>query len=134
MSADQQGALFGPTNPATTAALSSHRYVSCIELLVEHEQQYRKLHAEVWPDVVAAIKQAGIENYSIHVLELGEKKYLFSYFEYSGDDADNDFAKLAETPVIRDRWWPITKPCQQRLPGTGTAEHWTPLEQLMFIA
>ena len=134
MSTDQQKPVFGPTNPPTTTAPASHRYASCIELLVEHEQEYRKLHAEVWPEVVTALKKAHIENYSIHLLLLGEKKYLHSYFEYAGDDAASDFAELAETPVIRDRWWPITKACQQRLSGTGEAEHWTPLEQVMYIA
>lgn len=133
MSADQQRAIFGPTNPPANAA-PAPPYVSCIELLVQHEKQYRELHAEVWPEVVEAIKKSGIVNYSIHVLELGEKKYLFSYFEYTGDDPGRDFAELAETPIIADRWWPITKACQQRLPGTGVEEHWTALEQLMYIA
>ena len=69
--------------------------------------------------MVAAIKKACIRNYSIDLVELGGRKYLFSYFEYAGDDAGKDFAELAETPVVRDRWWPITKACHQRLPGTG---------------
>ncbi len=128
MSAQQQNALVGPTNPP-----ASNRYASCVELLAENEQEYRKLHAEVWPEVVAAIKKAHIKNYSIHLLELGEKKYLFSYFEYAGDDAEKDFAKLAETPIVCDRWWPITKACHRRLPGTSEEQHWTPLEQLMYI-
>ncbi len=131
MTAEQTNALFGPTNPPTSSA--SNRYASCVELLAEHEKEYRKLHAEVWPDVVAAIKKAHIENYSIHLLELGDKKYLFSYFEYVGDDAGKDFAELAENPIVRDRWWPITKACHQRLPGTSAEQHWTPLEQLMLI-
>ncbi len=129
---DPQSAVFGPTNPSDSG--TRQRYVSCVELLVEHEQEYRKLHAEVWPDVVAAIKKACIRNYSIDLVELGGRKYLFSYFEYAGDDAGKDFAELAETPVVRDRWWPITKACHQRLPGTGAEQHWTPLEQLMYIA
>ncbi|WP_231571206.1 L-rhamnose mutarotase [Gordoniibacillus kamchatkensis] len=58
------------------------RYGSVIKVRPERLEQYKRLHAEVWPDVLRMIKECGISNYSIYYKD----GYLFSYFEYSGDD------------------------------------------------
>jgi L-rhamnose mutarotase len=128
-------AVHGPTNPTVAEQAKSHvrYYGSAIELLPEKEQQYRKLHSDVWPEVLAAIKNANIRNYSIFVAEIGGKRYLFSYFEYHGDDPDRDLASMANDPTTRDKWWPITNACQRRLPGTPEGQQWMPLEQLMHV-
>ena len=86
--------VYGETNPTPEQQSQDaiRRYASVIELLPEKEESYRKLHADVWPEVLAAIKKANIQNYSIHLAELSGKKYLFSYFEYSGSDPEKDFA------------------------------------------
>ena len=94
---------------------------------------YRQLHADVWPEVLAAIKNANIRNYNIFVAELGGKKYLFSYLEYVGDDLEKDFAGIGDDVTTRDKWWPITDGCQRRLPGTPEGEQWKSLEMLMHI-
>lgn len=126
---------YGPTNPspAEQQADGVCRYARLVELLPEKEAEYRQLHAEVWPEVVAAVKQANIENYSIHVLELGGKKYLFAYFEYTGDDPEQDFASIAADPTTRDQWWPLTDACQARVPGTADGEQWLAAEMVMYI-
>jgi L-rhamnose mutarotase len=127
--------VHGPTNPsAEQQAQSGVRYYGAVvELRPEKEQQYRELHAAVWPDVLAAIKKANIRNYNIFAAELGGKRYLFSFFEYHGSDADRDLATLANDPTTRDKWWPLTDACQQRLPGTPAGQQWKSLEQLMHI-
>ena len=127
--------VYGPTNPdpKQTPQEPPVRYGSVIELIPEKEKLYRELHAEVWPEVVAAIKQANIQNYNIFVATLGGKKYLFSYFEYTGTNAQKDFATIASDPTTRDRWWPLTDACQQRLPETPDGEQWLPIERVMFI-
>jgi L-rhamnose mutarotase len=104
-----------------------------IELLPEKEQQYRKLHADVWPEVVAAIGRANIQNYNIFIFEMGGRKYLFSYMEYTGTDPARDFASIGDDPTTRDKWWPITDACQKRLPDTPKGEQWKSLEMLMNI-
>ena len=127
--------LYGPTNPTPEQQSQApvQRFAAVVELLPEKEEEYRQLHAEVWPEVQAAIKNANIQNYSIHVVPIGGKKYLFSYLEYAGDAAESDFALLGDDPIIRDRWWPITKACQQRLPETPEGEQWLPAEMVMSI-
>jgi len=127
--------VYGLTNPTPSEQDQQPiaRYGSVIELIPAKEQEYRKLHAEVWPEVQEAIKKANIQNYSIYVAQLGEKKYLFSYFEYTGSDAKKDFAKIADDPTTRDRWWPLTDACQQQLPDTPEGEQWLPLEMVMHV-
>ena len=127
--------VYGPTNPTPDEAAKAEvkRYGSVIELLPEKEQEYRELHAAVWPDVVKAIKKAHIQNYNIFVAEIHGKKYLFSYLEYTGDDAAKDFASIAQDKTTKEKWWPITKACQKRLPGTPEGEQWLGIEMLMHI-
>lgn len=127
--------IYGPTNPTAAEQQKDgvQRFASVIELLPEKEKEYRELHADVWPEVIAAIKKAKIQNYSIFTSELAGKKYLFAYFEYTGNDAEKDLAGIADDFTTRERWWPLTDPCQKRLPGTPEGQQWLPIEQLMLI-
>ena len=67
------------------------RYASVIGMKPEHREEYERLHADVWPDVLKQIYQSNIRNYSIY--RYGE--LLFSYFEYVGEDFEGDMAKMA---------------------------------------
>jgi L-rhamnose mutarotase len=126
---------YGPTNPTTDeqAASGVRRYVRLVELNPEKEEVYRQMHAAAWPEVVAALRRAKIQNYSIHVVELAGTKYLIAYFEYRGDDPARDFAIVADDPTTRDKWWPITDDCQLRIPGTPEGEQWLPAEMVMYL-
>lgn len=128
-------AIYGKTNPSPTEqqASGTRRYAQLVELKAEKEQLYRELHAEVWPDVVAALQRANVRNYSIFLVEISGKKCLLSYFEYTGDDTERDFASIAEDPTTRDKWWPVTDECQLRLPGTPTGQQWLPAEMVMHL-
>jgi L-rhamnose mutarotase len=69
------------------------RYGNVIGLRPEKLKEYKELHADVWPGVLKMIKECNIHNYSIYLGELEEGKYyLFSYFEYTGDDFKADMA------------------------------------------
>jgi L-rhamnose mutarotase len=127
--------IYGPTNPSPEELIGSgvRRYAELVELVPEKEEIYRQLHAEVWPEVVAAIKRAHVHNYTIYLVELSGKKYLFRYFEYTGSDPQKDFAGIAEDPTVRDKWWPITDGTQFRIPGTPEGEQWLPAEMLMYL-
>jgi len=72
-------------------------------------QEYKKLHAAVWPEVLATITDCNLRNYSIYLK--GNK--LFAYFEYIGDDFDADMERMASDPVTQE-WWKQTKPCFSR--------------------
>ncbi len=127
--------LYGTTNPTPKqiAEAEVKRYGSVIELLPGKEQEYRKLHADVWPQVLATIKKAKIQNYNIFVATVDGKRYLFSYFEYKGNDPDKDLGGIADDPTTKNKWWPITDACQKRLAGTPDGKHWFDMEMVMHI-
>jgi L-rhamnose mutarotase len=61
------------------------------------EERYEKYHREVWPDVLAGIRTAGITKYVIFRDGLD----LFHYIEC--DDYDRAIAELAQSP-LNQRW------------------------------
>lgn len=94
----------------------------------EKIEEYKRLHAEPWPGVLAALRAHGVANYSIfHSGEL-----LFGYLEYHGEDFAADMAAIAEDPVTQE-WWKLTDPCQRRLPTAAEGEQWTEMEQVFLM-
>ncbi len=98
-----------------------------INLRPEKVQEYKQLHASVWPDVLAQIKASNIRNYTIFLRE--PENLLFSYFEYAGDDFDHDMSRMAEDKTTRE-WWTLTDPCQTPLSSCADDEHWAPMENV----
>lgn len=94
------------------------RMASVTGLKLDKEEHYRTLHQTTWPGVLKQIKDANIRNYSIFLKDIGDKLYLFSYFEYVGEDFDGDMARIGEDPITR-RWWQQTDPCQIPLPDAA---------------
>jgi L-rhamnose mutarotase len=127
--------IHGPSNPVATPATSPgvKFYGSIVGLDPAKEKLYRELHADVWPEVVAAIRKANITNFNIYVTEIEGRRYLVSTFEYVGTDPDKDFGSIALDPVTRDKWWPLTDGCQLRLPGTPAGAQWRSMEQVMHL-
>ena len=106
------------------------RYGSVIGLRPEKIEEYKKLHAAVWPDVLKMIHQCHIRNYSIYLRQLDDgRHYLFSYFEYMGNDFEADMAKMAADPTTQ-RWWAVCKPCQQPLDNRAPGEWWAGMEKV----
>ena len=134
MSESKLKPVYGETNPdpEETASQSIRRYGSVIGLKPDSEQSYRELHANAWPAVVARLKQSNVQNYSIYLTELDGKQYLFSYFEYTGNDYDADMLKIAEDPETR-RWWQQTDPLQIQLPNRNEGDNWSIMERVFLM-
>ena len=106
------------------------RYGSVIGLNAEKEAEYRRLHAAVWPEVAAMIRACHIQNYSIFLRRLDDGRlYLFSYFEYTGEDYAADMAKMAADPKTQ-QWWAVCMPCQRPLKDRAEGEWWAGMEEV----
>ena len=106
------------------------RYGMVLGVKEEQIARYKELHAAVWPDVLAMIKQSNIQNYSIYLRKLPDgKHYLFSYFEYVGDDFAGDMAAMAADPTTQ-KWWEVCIPCQEPLPDIAEGEWWAEMEEV----
>jgi L-rhamnose mutarotase len=106
------------------------RYGMVIGLNAENVEEYKKLHAAVWPDVLKKIQECHIQNYSIYLRRLDDgQHYLFSYFEYVGTDFATDMATMAADPTTQ-RWWAVCKPCQKPLDSRSSDEWWSDMEEV----
>ena len=106
------------------------RYGSVIGLRAEKLDEYRRLHAAVWPQVAKMITETNIRNYSIYLRKMPDgNHYLFSYFEYVGRDFAADMAKMAADPVTQ-QWWELCIPCQEPLADRKDGEWWASMEEV----
>ena len=106
------------------------RYGSVIEVKEDKIEEYNKLHVDVWPDVLKLIAECNIHNYSIYLRKLPDgKHYLFSYFEYTGEDFATDGAKMAADETTQ-KWWDVCKPCHEPLSDRKEGEWWADMEEV----
>ncbi|WP_204115268.1 L-rhamnose mutarotase [Shimia biformata] len=101
-----------------------------IGLDAEKVQEYKKLHADVWPGVLKMISECNIRNYSIYLKE--PENLLFGYWEYHGSDFEADAAKMAADPETQ-RWWDVCMPCQKPLDTRKDGEWWAMMEEVFHL-
>jgi L-rhamnose mutarotase len=101
------------------------RYGMVLRLKPGAYEEYKRLHAAVWPEVKAMIAACHIRNYSIY----HKDGWLFSYFEYDGADFAADMAKMAADPATQ-RWWSHCEPLQEPLETRADGEWWANMEEL----
>ena len=104
------------------------RVAAVIRLRPEKEQEYRRLHADVWPAVLDRLTRSHVQNYSIFLRD----GVLFSYYEYVGADYDADLAAVAADPETQ-RWWTFTDPCQEPVATAAPGEWWAPAEEVFHL-
>jgi L-rhamnose mutarotase len=88
---------------------------------------YKRLHADVWPEILAMITACNIRNYTIYLRE--PENLLFSHFEYHGSDYAADMARMAADPRTQE-WWALCMPCQQPLATRAEGEWWARMEEV----
>lgn len=106
------------------------RYGMVIGVRSDRIEEYKRLHAAVWPDVLKMIKQCHIQNFSIYLRRLEDgRHYLFSYFEYTGSDFASDMKIMAADPTTQ-KWWSVCMPCQHPLADREPGEWWAGMEEV----
>lgn len=103
------------------------RYGLVLGVKPEAIEEYKRLHAAVWPDVLKQIKASNMANYSIFLRE--PENLLFAYYEYHGTDHAADMAKMAEDPKTQE-WWAICMPLQDPLDSRAKGEWWASTEEV----
>jgi L-rhamnose mutarotase len=94
----------------------------------EATERYKEYHAAVWPEVLDMIGKCGIRNYSIYFKD----GFLFSYFEYCGDNFEADMARMAADAKTQE-WWAIMEPMQEPLPTRKPGEWWADMEEVFHV-
>lgn len=75
------------------------KYAFKMKLNPGMEAEYRKRHDEIWPELSALLREAGVRDYSIHLDR--ETNTLFGVLSRP---VDHSMASLPEHPVMK-RWW-----------------------------
>jgi L-rhamnose mutarotase len=67
------------------------------------EKEYKKRHNEIWPEMKAELRKAGVSNYSIYLDP--KTNTLFAYQQLSDDTTEKELASKA----IVKKWWHMMK-------------------------
>lgn len=111
--------------------MKRHAYVT--EVRPEKLEEYKHLHANAWPGVLSAIARANLTNYSIHLRTFDDgRHYLFTYFEYVGENFEADMAEIARNEETQ-RWWDVCKPCLMPFDGLAPGDCWAPMEEVFYV-
>ena len=104
------------------------RFGQMIKVKPEGVEQYKAYHANPFPGVNEMIKKCHLKNYSIY--QRGD--YMFSYFEYDGDDYEADMAMMAADPATQ-KWWDAVKPLMEPLEDRAEGEFWSDIEEVYHL-
>lgn len=106
------------------------KYFGQVGLLKEEKiEEYVKLHAEPWPDVIKMIQECNLVNYSIFI----QGKIVFSYYEYVGEDYAADMKKMENDPITQE-WWKHTHPCFEMYAFNKKSPYYHNMKQIFYIA
>jgi len=89
------------------------------------KEEYRKRHAEIWPELVRLLKNEGISNYSIFYDQ--ETNILFAYQEQSGESTSQD---LGSTDIVK-KWWKYMADIMETNPDNSPVT--VPLDQIFYM-
>jgi len=98
-----------------------------INIYPEKIDEYKKLHASVWPEVLKNLKDLNCRNYSIFL----HKNTLFGYMEYYGDNYERDMRLMSENKKVQE-WWKLCSPCQIPDPNRKKGEWWSFMEEVFY--
>ncbi len=84
-------------------------------------------HADVWPEMLAALRETGWRNYSLFLRPDG---LLVGYLE--ADDFDQCVANMKQHPV-NARWQAEMAPFFESLSTAGADDNMVPLEEVFHL-
>lgn len=70
-----------------------------MKLLPGFQEEYKRRHDEIWPELSAVLTEAGVSDYSIFLDE--ETLTLFAVWKLA---EDNTVDRLPQHPVVK-KWW-----------------------------
>lgn len=87
--------------------------------------EYEKRHDEIYPELVTALKEAGVSDYSIWLDP--ESNHLFGILTRSDD---NTLDALPQTEVVK-RWWAFMRDIMDSHPDNAPVQ--VPLRRVFYL-
>ena len=91
-------------------------------------EEYDRLHANPWPEVLRTIAECNLRNYSI----FRHEDLVFAYFEYVGEDYEADMKKMEKDEATL-HWWTFTKPCFEKFSIRPDSEFYADIKQIFYF-
>jgi L-rhamnose mutarotase len=87
--------------------------------------EYKKRHDELWPELAAELRAAGVSDYSIFLDE--ETRTLFAVQKLA---EPNTADKLPQSPVVK-KWWKHMAPLMETHPDNSPVA--LPLREVFYL-
>jgi L-rhamnose mutarotase len=102
-----------------------HRIAFKMQLFKGFEEEYKKRHDEIWPDLQSLLKESGISDYSIFLDETTNS--LFGVLK--ADDPE----KLKDLPstAVMQKWWKYMADIMQSNPDNSPVQE--PLKEVFYL-
>ena len=107
--------------------MAARRVCFVLRVRPDRAQEYRERHAEVWPEMLEALRETGWRNYSIFLRDDG---LLVGYLEC--DDFAAAVAAMNDTGV-NARWQAEMAPFFELEPGVAPDAAMTPLAEIFHL-
>jgi L-rhamnose mutarotase len=96
-----------------------------MQLFKGFEEEYKKRHDEIWPELQGLLKESGISEYSIFLDETTNS--LFAFMKVSDQEAVD---RLPEQPVMQ-RWWKYMGDIMESNPDNSPVS--IPLKEVFYL-
>lgn len=90
-----------------------------------YAEEYKERHDKIWPELKAALKDAGIHDYSIYL-----DRETHSLFAVQKLEEKNSAAELPELPIMK-KWWDYMYDIMEVNPDHSPVE--IPLERMFYL-
>jgi L-rhamnose mutarotase len=103
----------------------SYRVAFKMQLFTDKKEEYRKRHDEIWPELIALLKETGISEYSIFLDETTNSLL--------GVLKAEDPALLNDLPshVVMQKWWQYMGDIMESNPDNSPVS--IPLEEVFYL-
>ena len=88
-------------------------------------EEYKKRHNELWPELRQLLKDAGVSEYSIFLDE--ETNTLFAFQKVNGNGSSQN---LGQTEIVK-KWWAFMADIMRTNPDNSPVSK--PLEEVFFM-
>lgn len=90
-----------------------------------YEEEYKRRHDEIWPEMVNLLKGAGVSEFSIFLDE--ETNILFAYLLVPDPENLKD---LPDNP-LQKKWWAMMKDIMESHPDNSPVQ--VPLREVFYL-
>ena len=102
-----------------------HRIAFKMQLYKGCEDEYKKRHDEIWPELQSLLKEAGISDYSIFLDETTNN--LFGVMKAEDREKLNDLPSSA----VMQKWWKYMEDIMESNPDHSPVS--TPLTEVFYL-